>query len=796
MIHIGKIIVFEKFSIINLKSRLGEFNIMRTLKLVLPIALAVFLIFTTFQPEASTYYVDKSNPNASDNNPGTENEPWATIQKGIDVAQAGDTVFIKGGTYTPNGLKMKRSGAVGNPIVFKNYDNNSVVIDMSSAPDRGWDWDGYKDYLIIDGLTFINGKWPVLIKGSYNEIRNCELYGAIGTVINVWGGSYNLISNNKIHDYGYNGVSIESRPNDGNLGRADSNIVEYNHIYNSSGHMGVNIFPNTGQAQELMYFNIIRWNKIHDIYSSGIYLRRQVNAEIYGNLIYNAGMWGIFFHWRSSSDGAHVSDVKVYNNTIVNSGYDGIDNHSHKNIDLKNNLIFDTNNPEFALDFSTTVGTSEHDIDYNLYYQASAGEKVTAWNSKSLKYTLSEEQSNLGYDLNSYDTNPLFSDLGNDDYTLQAGSDAIDNGVNLGPPYNKDLNGNIRGADGQWDIGAYETILGPDVYPPELIDASLSDSVTLKLTFSELIDPTSTQDINNYSISNGISVLSVSSSGSAITLSTSIHSPGIYFVTVNNVTDLAGNLISQDHNSAQYEMLEDPAEGLKQFSIVEVTASVIPEPEHSPDKTIDGIGYDDGDPDSRWAGQPMPEWLMFDLGTVKLVGMTKLSFYNLDSGRIYNYNIEVSTDLNQWQEIITNATSSTEEWSVEEFDAVDARYIKVVFINSNQNDWAGLWEGQIWGFVLTNVKDDAEPNGFKLEQNYPNPFNPSTTIRYTLVESQKVILNIYDTLGQLVSELVNEFQSNGVHEIVFYAEDLASGIYIYRLQTESRSDVGKMILQR
>jgi hypothetical protein len=514
----------------------------------------VALIFITFQPEASIYYVDKSNPNASDNNPGTENEPWATIQEGIDVAQAGDTVLIKAGTYfiSSSGLTMKHSGSTIIKIVFKNYGTDSVFIDMSSAPDKGWNWNGYKDHIIIDGLTFKNGKWPIVIQGSYNEIKNCELYGATSTVINVWGGHHNLISNNKIHDYGWNGVGIESRPNDGGPGRADSNIVEYNHIYNSSGHMGVNIFPNTGQAQELMYFNIIRWNKIHDVSSSGIYLRRQVYAEIYGNLIYNSSMWGIFFHWRSSSDGAHISNVKVYNNTIVNSNYDGIDNHSHKNLDLKNNLIYDTNNPEYAIDFSTAVGTSGHDINFNLYYQASAGEKIIAWNSSSLKYTLSEEQSNFGYDLNSYDTDPLFSDLRNNDYTLQIGSDAVDHGVNLGPPYNRDLNGNIRGVYGHWDIGAYEMIFEPDVTPPEIISAALSDSITLIIKFSEPLDPATARNASNYSINNGINVFSASLSSSTVTITTTPHTTNTYTVTVSNVKDLSGNFISPSANSDQY----------------------------------------------------------------------------------------------------------------------------------------------------------------------------------------------------------------------------------------------------
>ena len=94
------------------------------------------------------------------------------------------------------------------------------------------------------------------------------------------------------------------------------------------------------------------------------------------------------------------------------------------------------------------------------------------------------------------------------------------------------------------------------------------------------------------------------------------------------------------------------------------------------------------------------------------------------------------------------------------------------------------------------IQGESNPEGFKLEQNFPNPFNPTTTIRYTLAENQNVILSIYNTLGQLVKTIFKGFQSKGNYDIIFDSEDLASGVYLYRLQTENQSDVKKMILQR
>ena len=73
------------------------------------------------------------------------------------------------------------------------------------------------------------------------------------------------------------------------------------------------------------------------------------------------------------------------------------------------------------------------------------------------------------------------------------------------------------------------------------------------------------------------------------------------------------------------------------------------------------------------------------------------------------------------------------------------------------------------------------PHSFGLSQNYPNPFNPSTTIRYGLPRTSLVTLIVYSTLGQQVAQLVNEQQQAGYHDVVFRGDELASGVYFYRL---------------
>jgi len=100
--------------------------------------------------------------------------------------------------------------------------------------------------------------------------------------------------------------------------------------------------------------------------------------------------------------------------------------------------------------------------------------------------------------------------------------------------------------------------------------------------------------------------------------------------------------------------------------------------------------------------------------------------------------------------------------------------------------------------IVSDVKDDQviTPANFKLEQNYPNPFNPSTVIRYSIPQNSNVSLKIYNSLGQLVTELVNEEQNAGTYNVTFNAGNLTSGIYFYRLTAGNFTQTNKLILMK
>jgi hypothetical protein len=83
---------------------------------------------------------------------------------------------------------------------------------------------------------------------------------------------------------------------------------------------------------------------------------------------------------------------------------------------------------------------------------------------------------------------------------------------------------------------------------------------------------------------------------------------------------------------------------------------------------------------------------------------------------------------------------------------------------------------------------------FLLEQNYPNPFNPSTKIRYELPDDGQVTIKLFDIFGQEVATLLNEFKRANIYELEFSASDLASGVYIYKMQVGDHSESKKMVL--
>ena len=130
------------------------------------------------------------------------------------------------------------------------------------------------------------------------------------------------------------------------------------------------------------------------------------------------------------------------------------------------------------------------------------------------------------------------------------------------------------------------------------------------------------------------------------------------------------------------------------------------------------------------------------------------------------------------------------------------QYPRIYAVLDRDNAIAEIHEDNNKGFNVLGVSSvsDVEnenniiPEEYMLYQSYPNPFNPSTTIKYSIPNSDRVNLKVYDILGREVATLVNEYKTPGTYAVEFNASRFASGVYFYQIQSGNFIETKKMIL--
>jgi photosystem II stability/assembly factor-like uncharacterized protein len=187
-------------------------------------------------------------------------------------------------------------------------------------------------------------------------------------------------------------------------------------------------------------------------------------------------------------------------------------------------------------------------------------------------------------------------------------------------------------------------------------------------------------------------------------------------------------------------------------------------------------------------------WGRVDSGLTDTVNHYDLSVNALDAwgtsliaGTLF-YGVYRSTDLGgKWEAI--NAGLSMSDRSISAV-FVHGPY---VFVGCVGGIWRRSLKDLATGVKVTGIHS---PTVFELFQNYPNPFNPTTTISYGLPARSHITLSVYNTLGQQVATLINETQDPGFHDVRFVGSGLASGVYYYRLRTQTFVGSKRMILIR
>ena len=95
---------------------------------------------------------------------------------------------------------------------------------------------------------------------------------------------------------------------------------------------------------------------------------------------------------------------------------------------------------------------------------------------------------------------------------------------------------------------------------------------------------------------------------------------------------------------------------------------------------------------------------------------------------------------------------------------------------------------------IVNVEVSSQPEEYSLSQNYPNPFNPTTTIDFSIPQSGNVKLKVFNSIGEEVATLINDYKEAGSYQVNINSKNLTSGIYFYKIEAGNFSSIKKMIL--
>ena len=169
--------------------------------------------------------------------------------------------------------------------------------------------------------------------------------------------------------------------------------------------------------------------------------------------------------------------------------------------------------------------------------------------------------------------------------------------------------------------------------------------------------------------------------------------------------------------------------------------------------------------------------------------------FKLEDGDTSDLEIESMVpqeEIEKWETIVFDFSEKSGEWNVIAFmpdfsNPVNLSEDIIIY-------FANIRLGGEPEFTTSRAGNEELPQEFSIHQNYPNPFNPTTKIVYQVPELAHVNLEVYDILGQKVATLINENRNAGYHEITFDGSQLASGLYLYRMQAGDFIQTRKLML--
>jgi hypothetical protein len=194
---------------------------------MLPVC-ALYFFIGTITVQAATYYVATTG---NDSNPGTQTAPFKTIQRAAIVANPGDTVLVRAGTYSES-VDIPKSGVSGQPITIKAYPGESPIMDGTNTL-----WAAFqcntRSYIVIDGLEIRNYAYGIYLvnNANYCIVRNCNLHHCTTSNLLLRGADYFLVENNEIHHCNTTGSETNWRDTTGNF--AEFGVYSHNVVHDN-----------------------------------------------------------------------------------------------------------------------------------------------------------------------------------------------------------------------------------------------------------------------------------------------------------------------------------------------------------------------------------------------------------------------------------------------------------------------------------------------------------------------------------------------------------------------------------
>jgi hypothetical protein len=416
----------------------------------------LFLFCFIINTSAINFYIDK---NATGNNSGSSwSDAWERFEDiNWKIICPGDIIYISGGIDSTIYYETLTTGKSGTSerriLITKGTDaghNGKVVIDGGGTRRHGIKI-GLNDYITVTGILLRNSIHGLIkvSRSNYIIIENCELlvYGRAGIFIQNCTGSELKGCTIKT------GIYVKGQTDGIYSQHNNNNIYDHNHIViNNSEPSGHDDCIQSYQDNNLtIHSNYCEQNNNKTSNALGIFAEMPTGGvfRFYNNIVNmgNTKSAGILFIRKLKGKGTIV----IIGNTLYGKkSYSLIRVTETTDPVIKNNIIF-AGGTAFAVKLEDWNGNANN-IDNNLVY---APNVAKAWFFNGILKNRRQWRE-LGFDVHGKNADPMFNNLSQKEFSLQAGSPAINSGANLGSPYNLDIIGVARPFGDDYDIGCYE----------------------------------------------------------------------------------------------------------------------------------------------------------------------------------------------------------------------------------------------------------------------------------------------------------------------------------------------------